>query len=69
MVRWSHENNFDISFRVILLLPRETELCLVLMTNTWSVYRFQALKLNPIECLRFINCYGKANRETHPLTQ
>ena len=34
MARSSHENNFDISFRVILLLPRETELCLLLMTNT-----------------------------------
>ena len=29
MVSFSHENNFDISFRVILLLPRETDLCLV----------------------------------------
>ena len=66
----SHENNFDISFRVILLLPQKTDLCLVLMTNTKCiVYRFQALKLNPIEYLRFINCYGKANRKTHALAQ
>ena len=39
------------------------------MQSTWFVYRFQALKLNPIEYLRFINCYGKANRETHALAQ
>ena len=71
MVRQSHENNFDISLRVILLLPWETDLCLVLMTNTkyLYVYCFQALKLNPIEYLRFINCYGKTNRETHTLAQ
>ena len=66
----SHENNFDIFFRVILLLPQETDLRLVLMTNTkYIVYRFQALKLNPTEYLRFINCYGKANRETDALAQ
>ena len=33
------------------------------------VYRFQALKLNPIEYLKFINYYEKANRETHVLAQ
>ena len=30
-----------------------------------SVYRFQALKLNPVEYLRFANCYGKASEEAH----
>ena len=34
-----------------------------------SFYLFQVLKLNPIEYLRFINCYGKANRETHALAR
>ena len=33
------------------------------------VYRSQALKLNPIEYLRFISCYGKTNRETFALAQ
>ena len=32
-----------------------------------SFYFFQALKLNPIQYLRFTNSYGKANKETHPL--
>ena len=40
------------------------------MTNTkYIAYRFQALKLNPIENLRFINCYEKTNTETHALAQ
>ena len=40
---------------MILLLPQVTDLRLVLMTNTkYIVYRFQALKLNPTEYLRFI---------------
>ena len=34
-----------------------------------SVCRFQTLKLNPTEFLRFINCYGETNRETHVLEQ
>ena len=41
ILQWSqsHENNFDISVRVILLLSRETDICLVLMVvsrfSTW----------------------------------
>ena len=29
----------------------------------------QGLQLNPVEYLGFTNCYGKANKETHALTQ
>ena len=36
---------------------------------TQLVYRLQPLKLNQVEYLRFINCYGKANRERHVLAQ
>ena len=40
------------------------------MINTkYIVCRFQALKLNPRECLRFTNCYGKANKETYALAE
>ena len=88
---------------MILLLPPETDLCLVLVRNTkyvvclsfpalhekcpnmeffWSEWRkirirkksvfghiVQALKLNPTEYLRFINCYEKANRERNVFAQ
>ena len=47
---YSHENNFGISFRVILLLPPETDLCLVLMTNT-----------KYIVCLSFPGSQAKPN--------
>ena len=36
---------------------------------TQLVYRLQPLKINQVEYLMFINCYGKANRETHVLAQ
>ena len=49
-----------------LPLSRETKLCLVLKTNTKFVYRFQTLKLNPVEYLRFINCYEKAKKKRMP---
>ena len=38
------------------------------MTKYIIVYRFQALKLNTIEYLMFINCYGKANIVTYDWT-
>ena len=31
--------------------------------TTQFVYRFQVLKLNLVEYLRFTNCYGKANKK------
>ena len=37
--------------------------------STRFAYRFQALKLNQIKNIKFINYYGKANRETHALAQ
>ena len=43
MVRQSHENKFDIYFRVILLLPRETDLYLVLMTNNICKFKLHSL--------------------------
>ena len=65
------KNNFGIPFLGTLPVSRETDLCLVLMINLNSkfVYRFQALKLNPAEYLRFTNCYRKANIETYALLQ
>ena len=45
-----HENNFDIFFRVILLLPWEADLCLVLMTNTKCIV-----------CLSFLGSQAKPN--------
>ena len=37
LVRKSHENNFDISYRVILPLSQETDSCLILMINTMCI--------------------------------
>ena len=49
-------------------IATETDLCLVLMTNTkYIVFRFQALRLKPNEYPQLIDCYGKAKRETHAL--
>ena len=58
-------------FRVILLLPRETELCLVFITNSryMAYLSFLGSQVKPNWVLRFINCYGKGNRETHALVQ
>ena len=56
--RSQHANNFDISLRVTLPLSRDMEI-----PNAQFVCRFQALNLNSIECLKFTNCYGKANKK------
>ena len=53
-----NNNNFDILFRMILPLKRETEIQI-----TKFVYPFQALNLNSIDYLRFTNCYGKASKK------
>ena len=68
MVRQSYENNFDISFPVILPLSQEMDLCLALTANTKYivVYRFLVLNLNSIEYLGLTNCYGKANKKRMP---
>ena len=59
-----HENNFDIAFRVILH-SWETDLCLVLMTDTKYIVRllFSGYQAKSVEYLTFINSYGKANKE------
>ena len=50
MVKIIYENKFDISFHVILLLPRDTELCLVFMIDT-----------KYIVCLSFPRSQAKPN--------
>ena len=63
----SFENNFDISFRVILPLSQETELCLVLMSNTRYIvcllFPDSHPESHPIKYLSFTKCYGKANKK------
>ena len=62
MVWFSNENNFDISFRVILLLPRETDLCLVQdkVHSLFIVLGSQAKR----NWVSNVYCYVKSIRET-----
>ena len=56
-----YENNFEISFCVILRLLQKTDLCLVLIPNTKFIFCLSV----PIEYPRFTNCYEKPNKKTH----
>ena len=76
-LNWIELNWIEFSLILIFLSVwfyycqrRETCVCFWWkIQSSYFVYRFQALKLNSFEYLRFSYCYGKTNKETLALVQ